>query len=112
MVPPIDGNHLQLQPLGVLRNYYFLKMPLYHFIIFIPVRNGISNPTALPLACPQPNLNQSSYEEDCLSMILYVPATTATGRLSTLMWLEIVYLVSTDVPLIDFSVGFMEDPSL
>ncbi|KAJ8088079.1 hypothetical protein PM082_013630 [Marasmius tenuissimus] len=35
--------------------------------------NGANDPAALPLACPQPLISASSYSEDCLSMILYVP---------------------------------------
>jgi hypothetical protein len=49
--------------------------------------NGSTNVTALPLACPQPDVDSSTYSEDCLSMILYVPITlTPTSSASTLVW--------------------------
>lgn len=51
--------------------------------------NGSTNVTALPLACPQPNVDPSTYSEDCLSMILYVPTTlTSTCSASTLVWIH------------------------
>ncbi|KAI0282702.1 Alpha/Beta hydrolase protein [Russula brevipes] len=39
--------------------------------------NGSSDPTMLPLSCPQSSLEPSQYSEDCLSMLLYAPATLA-----------------------------------
>jgi hypothetical protein len=37
-------------------------------------RNNSTNPTALPLPCPQPDMDSPEpYSEDCLSMLLYVP---------------------------------------
>ncbi|KAF8798128.1 alpha/beta-hydrolase [Phlegmacium glaucopus] len=51
--------------------------------------NKSTNVTALPLACPQSDLNPSAYSEDCLSMILYVPTTlTSTSSASTLVWVH------------------------
>jgi Carboxylesterase family len=50
--------------------------------------DGSSDPTSLPLACPQSNLNSSQYSEDCLSMLLYVPSrATASTRLPVFLWL-------------------------
>lgn len=49
--------------------------------------NGSTDVTALPLTCPQLNVDPSTYSEDCLSMILYVPNTlTSTSSASTLVW--------------------------
>lgn len=49
--------------------------------------NGSTDVTALPLACPQPRVDPSTYSEDCLSMILYVPTTlTSSSSVSTLFW--------------------------
>ncbi|TFY71877.1 hypothetical protein EVG20_g1138 [Dentipellis fragilis] len=51
--------------------------------------NGSSDVTALPLACPQQNVDPSAYSEDCLSMILYVPSSvTANSNAPTLMWIH------------------------
>ncbi|KIM79571.1 hypothetical protein PILCRDRAFT_98075 [Piloderma croceum F 1598] len=41
--------------------------------------NGASNPSALPLVCPQDNVKPSAMSEDCLSMILYVPKSVKVG---------------------------------
>ncbi|KAG6814563.1 hypothetical protein H0H92_000091 [Tricholoma furcatifolium] len=50
---------------------------------------GASNQTSLPLACPQPDVDSSTYNEDCLSMILYVPPTLSVGDdVPTLMWIH------------------------
>ncbi|EJD02246.1 alpha/beta-hydrolase [Fomitiporia mediterranea MF3/22] len=50
--------------------------------------NGATDPSALPLACPQPQSdeNSSNTDEDCLSMILYVPAIAATSKVPAMMW--------------------------
>ncbi|KAJ7077465.1 alpha/beta-hydrolase [Mycena crocata] len=51
--------------------------------------NGSDDPTVIPLQCPQINVNPSTYSEDCLSMILYVPVNIAAGsRASTLVWIH------------------------
>ncbi|KAJ6618866.1 Alpha/Beta hydrolase protein [Mycena sp. CBHHK59/15] len=51
--------------------------------------NGSTNVSALPLACPQPGVDASTYSEDCLSMILYVPTTlNALSGVSTLVWIH------------------------
>ncbi|KAL0946816.1 hypothetical protein HGRIS_012985 [Hohenbuehelia grisea] len=51
--------------------------------------NGATNVTALPLACPQPGADPSSFSEDCLSMILYVPPNLATyAKVPVLMWVH------------------------
>ncbi|KAF8844425.1 alpha beta-hydrolase [Paxillus ammoniavirescens] len=51
--------------------------------------NGSTNVSALPLMCPQPYVDDSSFSEDCLSMILYVPTSlkSASG-VPTLMWIH------------------------
>jgi carboxylesterase type B len=39
--------------------------------------------------CPQAGVDSSTYSEDCLSMIFYVPATiTATSKVPTLVWIH------------------------
>ncbi|EIW84838.1 alpha beta-hydrolase [Coniophora puteana RWD-64-598 SS2] len=51
--------------------------------------NGSTNASAVPLMCPQPSADSSTYSEDCLSMILYVPATlTASSGAPTFMWIH------------------------
>ncbi|KAF7295534.1 Carboxylic ester hydrolase [Mycena indigotica] len=51
--------------------------------------NGATNASALPLACPQPNVDSSAYTEDCLSMVLYVPTTLkANSGVPTLVWIH------------------------
>ncbi|KAN0128446.1 Alpha/Beta hydrolase fold [Lactarius tabidus] len=51
--------------------------------------NNSSNPTALPLACPQSTLDPSQYSEDCLSMLLYVPNTvTVSSKHPTFLWIH------------------------
>ncbi|KAJ7508294.1 alpha/beta-hydrolase [Mycena galericulata] len=51
--------------------------------------NGSDDPTALPLQCPQIRVNASTYSEDCLSMILYVPVdVTADSKVPTLVWIH------------------------
>ncbi|KAK0211160.1 alpha/beta-hydrolase [Desarmillaria ectypa] len=51
--------------------------------------NNSSDVTAMPLACPQSGLDSSQYSEDCLSVILYVPATlTVSDNVPTLTWVH------------------------
>nr|GAT51241.1 predicted protein [Mycena chlorophos] len=51
--------------------------------------NGNTNASALPLACPQPGVDASTYTEDCLSMILYVPTTLKPdSNVPTLVWIH------------------------
>ncbi|CAL1705646.1 unnamed protein product [Somion occarium] len=51
--------------------------------------NGQSDPTAMPMACPQTDLNSSAFVEDCLSMVLYVPDSVKSGsKAPTLMWIH------------------------
>ncbi|KAK0239633.1 alpha/beta-hydrolase [Armillaria nabsnona] len=51
--------------------------------------NNSSDVTAMPLACPQSDLDSSQYSEDCLSMVLYVPATlTVSDNVPTLTWVH------------------------
>ncbi|KAJ7633008.1 alpha/beta-hydrolase [Roridomyces roridus] len=51
--------------------------------------NGATNASALPLACPQSLVDPSTYTEDCLSMILYVPTSLkANSGAPTLLWIH------------------------
>ncbi|KAH7889529.1 Alpha/Beta hydrolase protein [Phlebopus sp. FC_14] len=51
--------------------------------------NGSTNLSTLPLMCPQPYVDDSSFSEDCLSMILYVPTSlTLKSEAPTLMWIH------------------------
>ncbi|KAH7911429.1 Alpha/Beta hydrolase protein [Hygrophoropsis aurantiaca] len=51
--------------------------------------NGSTNVSALPLMCPQPYVDDSTFSEDCLSMILYVPTTLSVDSgVPTLMWIH------------------------
>jgi len=50
---------------------------------------GNTDPSQLPLACPQSDIDDSAFNEDCLSMILYVPSTiSANSDAPTLMWIH------------------------
>ncbi|KAF8163428.1 Alpha/Beta hydrolase protein [Crassisporium funariophilum] len=51
--------------------------------------NGSTNVTTLPLACPQPGVDPAAYTEDCLSMVIYVPASlTLSSNAPTLVWVH------------------------
>ncbi|KAL0568075.1 hypothetical protein V5O48_013919 [Marasmius crinis-equi] len=51
--------------------------------------NGANDPATLPLACPQPNLSSSSYSEDCLSMVLYVPTyLNPNSKAPVMVWIH------------------------
>lgn len=51
--------------------------------------NGVTNASALPLACPQPGVDSSAYTEDCLSMVLYVPPSlNSASDAPTIMWVH------------------------
>ncbi|KAJ7786949.1 alpha beta-hydrolase [Mycena olivaceomarginata] len=51
--------------------------------------NGSDDPTVLPLQCPQIRVDPSTYAEDCLSMILYVPVNLAVdSHAPTLVWIH------------------------
>ncbi|CCM03627.1 uncharacterized protein FIBRA_05771 [Fibroporia radiculosa] len=51
--------------------------------------SGASNASGLPLACPQTDADASSYSEDCLAMILYVPPSVQPGSdAPTLVWIH------------------------
>ncbi|PPQ98806.1 hypothetical protein CVT24_003360 [Panaeolus cyanescens] len=52
--------------------------------------NGFTDPSQLPLICPQPDVDDpSTMSEDCLSIVLYVPpALTLTSAASTLVWIH------------------------
>ncbi|KAF9527033.1 Alpha/Beta hydrolase protein [Crepidotus variabilis] len=69
------GNAARFQPSSVVTSW---DLP-----------NGSNNASALPLACPQPDIDASAYSEDCLSMILYVPPSlTVTSQAPTLVWIH------------------------
>ena len=48
--------------------------------------NNSSDPTALPLACPQSTLDPSEFSEDCLSMLLYAPTTATSSKRPVFFW--------------------------
>ncbi|KAF7305580.1 Carboxylic ester hydrolase [Mycena chlorophos] len=53
--------------------------------------NDFTDPGALPLQCPQLDADDSTFSEDCLSILLYVPPRTpgpAAGNLNTLVWIH------------------------
>ncbi|KAI0317562.1 alpha beta-hydrolase [Amylostereum chailletii] len=51
--------------------------------------NGNTDPKALPLACAQYNADPSSYSEDCLSAILYVPSSVMDlSGAPTFVWMH------------------------
>ncbi|KAK7694022.1 hypothetical protein QCA50_003598 [Cerrena zonata] len=51
--------------------------------------NGQSDVSAMPKACPQLGMNSSSFAEDCLSMVLYVPPSVqANSKAPTIMWIH------------------------
>ncbi|EMD38209.1 hypothetical protein CERSUDRAFT_113358 [Gelatoporia subvermispora B] len=51
--------------------------------------NGATDPTALPLTCPQNTTADSTMSEDCLSMILYVPSSVKPGsNAPALLWIH------------------------
>ncbi|KAF8582262.1 alpha/beta-hydrolase [Ramaria rubella] len=49
-----------------------------------------SDPTALPLACPQSILDPSQFSEDCLDLVLYVPSSAKNtyGGIPTIVWVH------------------------
>ncbi|KAG6898273.1 hypothetical protein C0992_000718 [Termitomyces sp. T32_za158] len=50
---------------------------------------GAANETSLPPACPQPGVDPSVYNEDCLSMTIYVPpGLSLYSNAPTLMWIH------------------------
>ncbi|THH28826.1 hypothetical protein EUX98_g5362 [Antrodiella citrinella] len=51
--------------------------------------NGSTDPTALPLACVQDDIDDSAMSEDCLSMILYVPTSiNVNSKAPTMVWIH------------------------
>ncbi|KAI0685484.1 Alpha/Beta hydrolase protein [Cytidiella melzeri] len=51
--------------------------------------NDSTDPSQLPLACPQDNIDDSAFSEDCLSMLLYVPSTLSVGsNAPSLLWIH------------------------
>ena len=63
---------------------------LLKHLLTIRHRNNATDPSALPLACPQPSSSENSAttDEDCLSMIIFVPAAAALGKTPAMMWYE------------------------
>ena len=85
MLQPIDG----LPPLSLPRGPYRTSSSASLSLKLNDDSNESTDVTALPLACPQPDVDPSTYSEDCLSMIIYVPTTrlvTSTGSAPTLLW--------------------------
>ena len=53
----------------------------------VSFRNGQSDTTAMPKACPQLGMNSSAFAEDCLSMVLYVPpSVNLNSKAPAIMW--------------------------
>lgn len=51
--------------------------------------NGATDPSALPLSCPQPGVDDSAFSEDCLSMMIYVPSSVRLGsNVPTMLWIH------------------------
>ncbi|KAJ7051502.1 alpha beta-hydrolase [Mycena amicta] len=51
--------------------------------------NGFTDPSALPLQCPQLNVDDSTFDEDCLSILLYVPPGLSPGAsANTIVWIH------------------------
>ncbi|KAJ7057293.1 alpha beta-hydrolase [Mycena amicta] len=51
--------------------------------------NGFTDPSALPLQCPQLNVDSSTFDEDCLSILLYVPPGLSPGAsANTIVWIH------------------------
>ena len=91
MLQPIDGLPPPSLPFGHYRTSFFASLCLK----LNDNSNGSTNVTALPLTCPQPGVDPSTYSEDCLSMIIYVPttltSTSSAASASTLVWFVLVY---------------------
>ncbi|GBE81697.1 alpha/beta-hydrolase [Sparassis latifolia] len=50
---------------------------------------GAANASGLPLACPQPNAADSTFSEDCLAMLLYVPdSISSSSGAPTMVWIH------------------------
>lgn len=48
-----------------------------------------TNISTLPPMCPQPYVSDTTYSEDCLAMVLYVPSSlTDTSSVPTLVWIH------------------------
>ncbi|KAF8985940.1 Alpha/Beta hydrolase protein [Cyathus striatus] len=53
------------------------------------IRTGASSVSDTPAACPQPLMDDSAFNEDCLSMIFYVPPSlTLTSSAPTFVWIH------------------------
>ncbi len=88
MLPHRDGRNPESLQNGSFRAY-FLLLCFALSEIRMWRSNDSSDVTAMPLACPQSDLDSSQYSEDCLSMVLYVPATlTVSDNVPTLTWCE------------------------
>src|ERR1700722_12213574 len=96
MAPPVDGTRPMLAISGSLRKHSQFQFDLKYFLAYHPPLRNASNTTASPLPCPQPGLAVSDFEENCLSMILYVPPTARLSEpVPTLMWFDIkVYMLA------------------
>ena len=98
MLQPIDG----LPPLSLPRGPCRTSFSAPLCIKLNDYSNGLTDVTALPLTCPQAGADPSTYSEDCLSMVLYVPTTlTSTSSAPTLVWLFLfqqLFLPFSDFP--------------
>ncbi|TFK30055.1 crystal protein [Coprinopsis marcescibilis] len=52
--------------------------------------NGSNDPSALPRVCPQTDIEPSTYSEDCLSLVLYVPPslTPLSSNAPVMVWIH------------------------
>ncbi|KAI0032826.1 alpha beta-hydrolase [Vararia minispora EC-137] len=51
--------------------------------------NNATDPSKMPLLCPQSSVDASEYAEDCLSAVLYVPSSvTSDSNAPTLLWIH------------------------
>lgn len=66
----------------------FYVLLLNEVLMIQTCSNNATRPSALPFACPQPSSaeNSADTDEDCLSMILYVPSAAVWSTVPTLMW--------------------------
>lgn len=73
-----------------------------HAVFFLGIdltpRNGASDVAALPLACPQNNVDSSTYTEDCLSMVLYVPTNLVKAANAPIFMWSVVGIIAVILP--------------
>lgn len=82
-----DGRLLVLSKLGQCRQSVIVAVRSIKLKFRLIVHRN-NQASALPLACPQTDLDPNQYSEDCLYVIFYVPvkAVMSGTSLSTLLW--------------------------